>query len=305
MSTGERLCPHCGAGETIGAAEKIWPDSWRCGSCNHRVESRDGIPMFAPALADTEVGMNPLGFEPLAGREAGHFWFEPRNRLLTSLIGRYFPASRDFLEVGCGTGFVLSAVAKSKSWSRIVGSELHPAGLAYARKRADSSAEFVQMDATQIPARNAFDVVGAFDVLEHIPDDEKALAEIFSALRPGGGAVLAVPQHPFLWSREDEIALHQRRYRRNELQEKVRRAGFEILFSNSYTSFLLPLMAASRLMSRNRAPISSEESNPEFNLPPALNAILRGALQAEVTLSLLGLPLPAGGSRIVVARKPR
>lgn len=304
MSTAERLCPQCGAAEAIGAAEKIWPDGWSCRSCGHRVESSDGIPMFAPALADTEVGMNPLGFAPLAGREAGHFWFEPRNRLLISLIRKYFPGSQDYLEVGCGTGFVISAVAKSKSWSRVVGSELHPAGLAYARKRAESSAEFVQMDATQIPARDAFDVVGAFDVLEHIPDDEKALFEIFSALKRGGGAVLAVPQHPFLWSREDEIALHQRRYRRNELQEKVRRAGFEILFSNSYTSFLLPLMTASRLMSRNRAPIASEKSNPEFNLPGPLNAVLRGALQMEVTLSLLGLPLPAGGSRVVVARKP-
>jgi len=305
MSTAERLCPQCGAAEAIGTAEKIWPSGWSCRSCGHRVESRDGIPMFAPALADTEVGMNPLGFEPLAGREAGHFWFEPRNRLLISLIGRYFPGSRDFLEVGCGTGFVISAVAKSKKWSRVVGSELHPSGLAYARKRADGSAEFVQMDATQIPARSAFDVVGAFDVLEHIPDDEKALSEIFSALKPGGGAVLAVPQHPFLWSHEDEIALHQRRYRRNELQEKVRRAGFEILFSNSYTSFLLPLMAASRLMPRKGETVSNGESNPEFNLPGPLNAVLRGVLQMEVTLSLLGLPLPAGESRVVVARKPR
>jgi SAM-dependent methyltransferase len=252
--------------------------------------------MFAPELADTDSGFDPAVFEELASIEAEHFWFVARNQLLVGLMNKYFPQAQRFMEVGCGTGFVLRAVLQSREWERVVGSELHPTGLAYARKRLPQVVELVQMDARDIPAVGFFDLAGAFDVIEHIEEDEAVLRGIHASLRPGGGLVVAVPQHPSLWSKADEIAHHVRRYRRGELEAKFRRNGFEVLFSSSYTALLLPLFAASRLR-------KARDDDPyEFAVDPLVNRTLLKTLQAEVRLTLAGMRWPLGGSRVVVGR---
>ena len=120
-----------------------------------------------------------------------------------------------------------------------------------------------------------FDLTGAFDVIEHIADDEAVLRGLRAAAQAGGGTIITVPQHPWLWSRADEVAHHERRYRRGELEMKLRRNAFEVLFSSSFTTLLLPLMAVSRLKGRGKKP---DEDIYEFRLKPALNrAFPRGA----------------------------
>jgi SAM-dependent methyltransferase len=299
MRLSRRICPNCRASDQIRDNEAIWPRTWACAECSHTIEIRDGIPIFAPALADTVSGMDPGLFEQLAGWEDENFWFVPRNRLITALLDRYFPAAQNFMEVGCGNGFVLTAISGMRPWRRLVGSELHPTGLAIARNRLGDRAEFVQLDARSIPARGLFDVIGAFDVLEHIEDDAAVLAAMHGATRPDGGIMLAVPQHPWLWSNTDERALHVRRYRRDELERKVQAAGFRLLFSASYTALLLPLMAASRLRGSTKA----DSLRREFELPTIANNWLRAILQLEVSLTLAGVHFPAGGSRVIVATK--
>jgi hypothetical protein len=108
--------------------------------------------------------------------------------------------------------------------------------------------------------------------------------------------VVAVPQHPSLWSKADEIAHHVRRYRRGELEEKFKRNGFEVLFSSSYTALLLPLFAASRLRK------TGNDDPYEFAVDPLVNRVLLRTLQAEVRLTIAGMRWPLGGSRVVVGR---
>jgi SAM-dependent methyltransferase len=255
--------------------------------------------MFAPELADTVSGFDPKLFEELAELEAEHFWFVARNQLIFGLANKFFPDARRFLEIGCGTGFVLRAIAGSRCWERLVGSELHPTGLAHARKRLPSEVEFVQMDARDIPGVGIFDLTGAFDVIEHIADDEAVLRGLRAATQTGGGTIITVPQHPWLWSRADEVAHHERRYRRGELEMKLSRSGFEVLFSSSFTALLLPLMAASRLTGQGK---KQDKDIYEFRLNPALNRLFLEVLHAEVRMTLAGVRWPAGGSRIVVGR---
>jgi SAM-dependent methyltransferase len=255
--------------------------------------------MFAPELADTISGFDPKAFEELAELEAEHFWFVARNQLIVGLASKFFPQARRFLEIGCGTGFVLRAIAESRAWERVVGSELHPSGLTYARRRLPPEVEFAQMDARNIPAVGLFDLTGAFDVIEHIADDEAVLRGLRAATQTGGGCIIAVPQHPWLWSRADEVAHHVRRYTRGELEMKLGRNGFEVLFSSSFTALLLPLMAASRLA---RSKKSRDEDAYEFRLNPAANRFFLEVLRFEVRMTLHGVQWPAGGSRIVVGR---
>jgi SAM-dependent methyltransferase len=115
---------------------------------------------------------------------------------------------------------VLSGIERAFPHLALYGSEIFSAGLAYAARRLNS-AELFQMDARQIPFENEFDVIGAFDVLEHVKDDGVVLQQMHQALCAGGGLLVTVPQHPLLWSHLDEYACHVRRYTRKELRRKV------------------------------------------------------------------------------------
>jgi SAM-dependent methyltransferase len=294
-----RRCLACDAVEPIAASEPIWPLGWQCASCKRATMQSEGISVFAPELANTLEGFDPRAFDALFKVESRHFWFVPRNELIVGLIDKFFPKAGRFLEIGCGNGAVLRAVAASRSWERLVGSELHPAGLNHARKRLPEAVELVQMDARSIPAVGVFDLTGAFDVIEHIADDEAVLRGLRAATQPGGGIIVAVPQHPWLWSRLDEYAHHERRYRRGELEEKLLRCGFEVMFSTSYTTLLLPLMIASRVKGWRK---DSEDIERELAVDGFLNRVLTKVLRSEIRLTLAGLRWPAGGSRIVVGR---
>jgi SAM-dependent methyltransferase len=238
-------------------------------------------------------------FEALAAVEPESFWFRARNRLIVSTVRRHFPEGRSLLELGCGTGFVLEALRDALPGWRLVGSELYEEGLAVARRRLPEL-ELVQLDARSLPYREEFGVVGAFDMLEHVEEDEAVLAQMHEAVSAGGGVVLLVPQHPRLWSAMDDIAHHVRRYRRRELVENVRRAGFRVERATSFVSFLLPAMVASRWTRR----LSRRPYDPVAELRPGpLNGVLERILDGERRLIERGVSLPAGGSLLGVGRK--
>lgn len=273
---------------------------WICPACSFAPPKVAGFPAFAPGLAQGGAGYQPEAYAELAAVEAGNFWFRARNRLIVWALRRHFPHMGRYLEIGCGTGFVLAGVAEAFPQARLTGSEVFSAGLPYAASRVDR-AELLQMDARHIPYADEFDVIGAFDVLEHIEEDEAVLAEMMRAVRPGGGIVVTVPQHPWLWSRQDEYACHVRRYRISEVREKVMRAGFRVEFQTSFVSLLLPAMFASRMLQHHAAPDGGLMS--EFRLPILINRSFEGIMDAERLFIRLGARFPVGGSLLLIALK--
>jgi SAM-dependent methyltransferase len=179
-------------------------------------------------------------------------------------------------------------------------SEIDSAGLPFVRHKV-GRAEIFQMDARHIPFREQFDVIGAFDVIEHIEEDEEVLNQIYNACKPGGGVIITVPQHPFLWSAVDVYSCHKRRYTKNELIAKIERAGFEIVDTTSFVSFLFPLMLLSRLKTKSK----KENFDPirEWSLPGFLGRILEGVMDVERISIRAGLRFPAGGSLLCVGKK--
>jgi ubiquinone/menaquinone biosynthesis C-methylase UbiE len=117
----------------------------------------------------------------------GALTHRPRNELIVGLADRFFSSAQSYLEIGCGNGAVLRALAQSRRWQRLVGSDLHPSGLANARARLPRGVEFAQMNARAIPAANTFDLTGAYDVVEHVADDEGVLRGLRRATKTGAG----------------------------------------------------------------------------------------------------------------------
>jgi SAM-dependent methyltransferase len=286
-----KLCNQCDAGFTA--------DTWTCPKCESSPSVSGGFPQFAPELSHTfDQGFPSEGFDNLFSRESGNFWFRNRNRLIVWALRTYFPRIASFLEIGCGTGYVLTGIQSELPHLSLYGSEIYEQGLVCAASRLPNTPLF-QMDARAIPFENEFDVIGAFDVLEHIKEDELVLNQMVKALsKPHGGIILTVPQHKALWSVTDDYSCHFRRYEALELKTKLERAGLKIARLTSFTSLLLPLMFASRRLNK-----SIEEFDPtrELSLNPFLNATLETVLRFEHGLIASGLSLPAGGSLLAIA----
>ena len=287
-----RLCARCG--------ESLAADDWSCQSCGREPQLRDGFPILSPELADAEEGFKSESFELLVEVEEHSFWFKARNALVVWALSRYFGTAKTMLEVGCGTGFVLSGLQLALPELTLTAGDADPVALRFARARAPD-ASLLQLDACSLPFRNEFDVAGAFDVIEHLDDDEAALAALRGAVVPGGGVIITVPQHPWLWSANDEYGHHRRRYTRAELTRKVRAAGLEILRVTSFVTIPLPAMALSRWRQRD---VDSFDPTAEYRCPPSLDGWLERCLRFEVGIIRRGVSLPAGGSLLLVAKRP-
>jgi SAM-dependent methyltransferase len=231
----------------------------------------------------------------LEASEDGSFWFRSRNRLIVSTIRRRFGEPRSILEVGCGTGYVLSALAQAFPGSKITGADPSSPGISVARRRVPE-ATFLVADAQELRFDEPFDMVGSFDVLEHIADDGTAIQAIARTVRRGGGLIVTVPQHPWLWSSFDELSGHERRYTRSDLVAKLRRAGFRNIRATSFVTLLLPAL----VVARRRPSVDLADS---LQLPTVVDRSFEGVMTFERFLHRAGIPFPAGGSLLVTATR--
>lgn len=285
----------------LSCGESFAAPGWCCPKCGFAPATRDGFPVFAPHLADHNSLFDTKSFSGLAAAEESSFWFPPRNRLIAWALGKYSPEARSFLEVGCGTGIVLAGIAERHPRLTLTGVEASLDGLAHARGRLGSKAELMQAEAHHLPFREAFDVVGVFDVVEHIENDVGALAEIGRTLKPGGGLLAIVPQHRWLWSRVDDLAGHQRRYVRAGFARAIEEAGFQIVRLMSFGALTLPLQWVSRRVIKPKGETLAEAL--EIDLPGPLAAGLRALLEIDMWTVRGGIDWPFGASLFAVARK--
>ncbi|SCL34501.1 Methyltransferase domain-containing protein [Micromonospora nigra] len=220
--------------------------------------------------------------------EDRHWWFREKRSILARELRRLGAPGRA-LDIGAAGGGN-SRVLRDHGW-RAVAADLNETAVTIARERG---LDAVHADARDLPWEDGtFDLVTAFEVLEHIKEDDVAAAEIHRVLRPGGVALVTVPADMRLWSAHDEAVHHVRRYDRAGLTRVVAGSGLVVDRVWSWNVLLRPLIAAYR-----RRSTGSDIDDP----PPALvNAALRGILVAERHLPLGSLP---GVSLILRAHRP-
>ena len=233
--------------------------------------------------------------------EQVHWWYTGRRTILARFVDEICRQVTDrrprILDVGCGTGANLLMLSK---YGEAEGVDIAEDALAFCRERG---LDRVRLGAgEELPYEDGtFDLVTAFDVVEHMDDDLAGLREMRRVLRPGGRALLFVPTFMFLWGVQDDVSNHRRRYRLPELRRVLEQAGFEIertTYAN--ITFFLPILLVRQLM---RVTGIKTDSENNINVT-ALNGVLGRVFGAESWL-LKYMNLPFGVSGLCVARAKR
>lgn len=254
-----------------------------------------------------ESSYDPSCFDALAEVEEKHFWFRARTLVISTLVRQItadLPPGYRVLEVGCGTGNILRALEQACPAGSVTGMDLHREGLSYARRR--SSCRLLQADIHRPPFTGAFDVIGAFDVLEHLPDDARVLRDLEAMLKPGGALLVTVPAHPSLWSYFDEYSHHCRRYTRADLRYKLRNSGYQIEYLTEYMAAIFPLMYVARKLAGIRAGHDRDVRQlaaRDLKVVPVLNDLLAHVFSSEARWIARRHKMPFGASLVAIARK--
>jgi SAM-dependent methyltransferase len=238
--------------------------------------------------------MERIVYQQMAELDDRHWWYRARRRILAELIRREanLPADARILEIGCGTGHNLSMLG---GFGHIDGLELDDEAAALSEKRLGRKVMRSPLPAlAEVPGD--YDLIGAFDVIEHIDDDTAALAAIATKLKPGGKFIMTVPAHPWMWTAHDVANHHKRRYSKAALRKLVEGSPMRLDKIGYFNSLLFPLAVTQRAASKLRG-----KDNGDVSLPAApLNRSLEAVFASE--RYLVGrLPLPPGLSLFAVA----
>jgi len=239
--------------------------------------------------------MERVVYQQMAELDDRHWWYRARRKIIADLIRReaHLPASAQILEIGCGTGHNLAMLS---GFGHVEGLELDEEARALSEKRLGRKVMSSPLpELAGVPDRH-YDLIGAFDVIEHIDDDHAALASIATKLKPAGTFMMTVPAHQWMWSAHDAVNHHKRRYSRRSLKALINGSPLQLKRVGYFNSLLFPLAVAERAASKLRG---KEEA--DVTLPPApLNMMLEKVFTAE--RHLVGrLPLPPGLSLFAVA----
>ena len=238
--------------------------------------------------------MERVVYEQMAELDERHWWYRARRQVLADLIRREAapPEGAHVLEIGCGTGHNLPMLAQ---FGEVDALELDEQARAVAEKRLGRAVMGAPLPEITGVRDGYYDLIGAFDVIEHIEDDGAALASIAGKLKPGGKFVMTVPAHQWMWSAHDVVNHHKRRYSKRRLKALVEGSPLKLHKVGYFNSLLFPLAVAERLASKVRG-----KDSADLKLPPApLNAALERLFEAE--RYLVGrLPLPPGLSLFAV-----
>lgn len=256
-------------------------------------------------------------FPLLRDMQTRHFWYRGRHRFLLHALRRCLKEhsidSREsrVIDIGGGCGGWIQYLAEIQNlrWKELALADSCGDALEFAKDLLPKTVSRHQVDLLNLSWNDDWDIVFLLDVLEHIPDDNRAIMEITKTLRPGGLLIVTVPAIQFFWSWNDEFVGHQRRYSRRSLCAAARGAGLEVLDARYFQFLLSPLYFVNRLLTtRSSQDLTYEQKltlhAASHRVPHWLvNSFLTGVFSAETPVGHW-IRFPWGTSCLGVFRKP-
>ena len=192
------------------------------------------------------------GFAVLHKMQERHFWYRGRHRFLLGALDRYFPKSAKNLkaiDLGGGVGGWVRYLAdrRPKLFSQLALADSSLIALESAGTVLPENAQRYQIDLMNLNMQEEWDVAFLLDVIDHLPDDRRALEQAKESLKPGGLLFVATPAFQRFWSYNDDLAHHLRRYTRADYARLARETGFTLLDARYFMFFLSPLYLLSRM----------------------------------------------------------
>lgn len=238
-------------------------------------------------LSYPDEGLEVLGLEGGAG-----YWFDHRAAAVARVLTQLEVTS--MWEMGSGTGAMASRLMPPLT--EVITVEPLVEGARSAAKLGLPALCGTLQD-LQLPD-DSIECVGAFDVIEHIPEVTDFLRETHRVLRPGGVAVVTVPAFKILWGDEDDVAGHQRRYTKRSLISEFRLAGFTPVHTEYLYASLVPPAAVARALpyrlGRRRSEARVLNSlQSQLAVPSSIDRVARSILKVETVLTR-HLTLPIG-----------
>ena len=243
--------------------------------------------------------MKKSEYARLAEFEQDYWWHQGRLEIIRTYLKRTSGNSSNLtiLNVGCGTGGTIDMLEK---FGKVDNVDISDEAIAFMNRLGYGNT--TKVDGIDLPfGDKTYDIVGAFDVLEHIEDHKGALSEWKRVLKDDGAIVVTVPAYQWLWSDHDTSMHHWRRYTVKSLTAVAAEAGFRAERTSYAISFSLPLVAGFRLGRK----ILHRRADPEASLvpvPQAVNKLFTTLLKMEAKLHDT-VSLPAGTSIITILRK--
>ena len=235
-------------------------------------------------------------YRQMAALQSDHWWYEGRRQILARLIKRLcLPKQAKILEAGCGPGANLSMLS---CFGYLSAFEPEQYAADHAAKISGVNVKTGDLPGN-IPFDQQFDLIGAFDVIEHIDNDVEALTALGDALKDRGRAIFTVPAHQWLWSRHDDINHHKRRYSRKQFKAALELAGFTVQKISYYNMWLFPLAVCVRF---GKKAIGAQDKNDVTMPAPFVNAVLQYFFASEQYM-LPYMNLPFGLSIIAICTR--
>lgn len=229
-----------------------------------------------------------------------YWWYQARTNLLQTVLSRFVGSPARVLDVGSADG--PSVVWLKNHDGMHVTLDIDPRGLEVGG---------VCGSALDLPfADGSFEVVSAFDVLEHCEPESAAVAELARVLAAGGTIMISVPAYQWAWCSFDDQNGHHRRYTRGRAIQAIEAAGLTVERATYAFGGVFPFFAAQRVATRLVAAVRrpSKDSPADIvGLPqvsPALSRLFLALCRLDQRI-LRRTNLPFGSSVIVAATKPR
>lgn len=240
-------------------------------------------------------------YDQIQAIEQSHWWYIARRKIIFDWVLQAladYPSPK-ILDIGCGTGFNIEYL-RIRGYKQVVGLDFSIDALGFCQSR--NITRLVCSDGAYPPfCAESFDMIMALDLIEHLADDTHALQELARLLKPGGALIIFTPAFNFLWSLQDEVGHHYRRYTAGELRKKIEETGLKINKLTYANTFLFPLIWAGRIALRLSG--NNIQSTSENDLHPGWsNNLLQLIFAAERPL-LHHINFPYGVSLLCVAKK--
>lgn len=181
--------------------------------------------------------------------ERNHWWFRVRESIIVDHLKRIMLKSGvpRILNIGAAAG---ASTNMLEQFGNVISTEYDELSSVTTSKELEITV--INCSILKLPfGNNSFDLVCAFDVIEHVEDDLEAINEMKRVCRSGGIICITVPALMMLWSHHDVVNNHYRRYRRGDIKRLFKAANDgEIIQVTYFNTILFPLILIFRLLSR-------------------------------------------------------